>query len=253
MENLQGKVIPKEGVTLPVKWGDLGSQLTTTGTIDSQKFESLYTKRGGLNEEEKAFLYGKDYGNIKITPQNSQFLLNMFWAVGIGNKNAILEKGPMTDPQYGGAQGFASTGGWTIGKGNPMDHYSKHKMITLTEDQQKRVEEVSRNIYRPCCNNSTYFPDCNHGMAMLGLLELMASQGLSEEKMYENALIVNSYWFPDTYLTIGKYMKMKKSLDWEDVNPKEVLGINFSSRTGYSQIVSEITPAASSGGGGCSV
>ena len=42
---------------------------------------------------------------------------------------------------------------------------------------------------------------------MLGLLELMASQGLSEEEMYKYALIVNSYWFPDTYLAIAKYFE----------------------------------------------
>ena len=40
----------------------------------------------------------------------------------------------------------------------------------------KIVEEIAGNIYRPCCGNSTAFPDCNHGMAMLGLIELMVSQ-----------------------------------------------------------------------------
>ena len=100
-----------------------------------------------------------------------------------------------------------------------MDHYSKHQFITLTDKQQKLVEEVSKNIYRPCCNNSTYFPDCNHGMAMLGLLELMASQNINEREMYKNALKVNSYWFPTTYLTIAKYLDMN-GRDWDKTEPK---------------------------------
>ena len=59
-----------------------------------------------------------------------------------------------------------------------MNHYSMHRFIVLTPEQQALVEKVSKGIYRPCCGNSVYFPDCNHGMAMLGLLELMASQGV---------------------------------------------------------------------------
>ena len=103
----------------------------------------------------------------------------------------------MTDPKYGGAGNFASTGGWTLAQGDVMNHYSMHSFITLTPEQQVLVEKISKEIFRPCCNNSTYFPDCNHGMAMLGLLELMASQGTSEAEMYKIAKEVNSYWFPE--------------------------------------------------------
>ena len=123
-------------------------------------------------------------------------MLNMFWAFGLANKNDILEKGPMMDPQYGGAENFASTGGWTLAQGKAMDHYSMHKLIVLTPEQQKRVDDVSKNIYRPCCGNSTYFPDCNHGMAMLGILELGASQGQSKQELYATAKSVNDVWFP---------------------------------------------------------
>ena len=145
----------------------------------------------------------------------------------------------MMNPAYGGAGNFASTGGWTIAKGNAMEHYSKHKFFDLTSEQQALVDKVSRGIYRPCCGNPTSFPDCNHGMAMLGLLELMASQGVSEQDMWKTALVVNSYWFPDTYLTIATYMK-DKGIDWKDVNPQEILGINYSSAQGYKNIVSQV-------------
>ena len=246
----EAKVLPKNGITLPVRWDDLGKQMVETGVIDKDKFESLYAQRGGLGKDEINLLYGDRNGNLKIDEQNSGFLLNLLWALGLANKNPILEDGPMQDPQYGGdASRFASTGGWSLADGNVMDHYSKHALVTLTEKQQKLVELVSQNIYRPCCGNSTYFPDCNHGMAMLGLLELMASQGVSEEEMYKVALQVNSYWFPDTYLTIAKYFE-KRGVDWSEINPKEVLGSAYSSAKGYKQILSEVTPPQSRGGGG---
>ena len=125
--------------------------------------------------------------------------------------------------------------------------------FALTPEQQALVDKVSRGIYRPCCGNSVHFPDCNHGMAMLGLLELMASQGVGEQEMWEAALTVNSYWFPDTYLTLATYMK-GKGVAWKDVNPQEMLGIQYSSAQGYARIAAQVsTPASSGGGSGCAV
>src|SRR3989344_6627325 len=178
------EIIPKNGVELPVKWENLGKQLIESGAIDANKFETLYNQRGGLNNEDKNLLYGENNGNLKITSENSGYLLNLLWAFGLANKNEILENGPMTDSQYGGAGNFASTGGWTMSQGDTMNHYGKHQFINLTNEQQSLVKRVSKNIYRPCCGNSTYFPDCNHGMAMLGLLELLAANNISEKEIY---------------------------------------------------------------------
>lgn len=251
---LEQQVIPSKGVTLNVKWGDLGVKLTESGTIDADKFKSLYQQRDQLTNEDKNLLVGINNGKIKITNENSGYLLNLFWALGLANKNEILEKGEMVDPKYGGAGNFASTGGWTIAKGNAMDHYSKHTLLNLTPEQQALVDKVSRGIYRPCCGNSVHFPDCNHGMAMLGLLELMASQGATEQEMWNTALVVNSYWFPDTYLTIAKYME-GKGIDWKNVNPEEILGANFSSNQGFANISAQVTQPENTQqrGGGCDV
>ena len=251
---LEKEVLPNNGVTLPVVWGDLGSKLVDAGVIDAKKFEAIYQQRGTFSDEYKNLLLGTNNGKLKITSANSGYVLNLLWALGLGNKNAILEKGGMTDPRYGGAQKFASTGGWTIAQGNPMDHYSKHSFIVLTPEQQALVDKVSRGIYRPCCGNSVHFPDCNHGMAMLGLLELMASQGVSEQDMWSTALTVNSYWFPNNYMTIATYMK-SKGTDWKNVNPQEMLGANYSSSQGYANIASQVVaPQSQSGGGsGCGV
>ena len=147
-----------------------------------------------------------------------------------------------------GTDRFASTGGWTLAKGDIMNHYSAHGFIKLTLEQQRLVEDVSKNIYRPCCNNPTHFPDCNHGMAMLGFLELMASQNAGKEEMYRVALAVNSYWFPETYSAIAQFLQTK-NFDWRKAEPKDLLGYNFSSASGYQQILSELKPVNQGGGG----
>src|SRR3989344_37631 len=246
---IEQAVIPEKGIILPVVWGDLGKRLVENGVIDQEKFEQLYANRGGLDDDAKNLLMGRSNGKLLITKENANLLLNLLWAIGLGIKNEILEKGEMSDPRYGGAGKFASTSGWTLAKGDPMQHYSAHTLISLTPEQQKLVDEVSRNIFRPCCGNSTHFPDCNHGMAMLGLLELMASQGVSEKDMYKAALAVNSYWFPDTYLNIARYLE-SKDISWSKSDPKGVLSANFSSSAGYQAILKQIQPATGSGGGG---
>lgn len=250
---LEAKVLPTKGVVLPVKMGMLGSELVKSGAIDGERFRALYKDRGQFTAEYEQLLSGDNTKNLKISQDNAGYLLNMFWALGLANKNPILEA-EMMDPRYGGAGNFASTGGWTMAMGNGMDHYNMHAFITLTPDQQMLVDKVSRGIYRPCCGNSVHFPDCNHGMAMLGLLELMASQGSSEKEMWDAALVVNSYWFPDTYLTIATYMKNVKGIEWKNVDPQEVLGKEYSSSQGYAKIRSQVTAPASGGsGGGCGV
>src|SRR3989344_9451864 len=239
-----------EEVVLPVSWGDLGAKMIEAGVIDAEKFENLYGNE--LNEEAEQLLYGNNSGNLKITEQNSGILLNLLWAFGLGNKNEILESGPMTDVRYGGAGNFASTAGWILAKGDAMDHYSSYSFVVLTQEQQDLVERVSKGIYRPCCGNSTYFPDCNHGMAMLGFLELMASQGVSEKDIWKAALAVNSYWFPSTYLTIASYMK-SKGIEWKDINLQEILGVDYSSASGYQKIVSQMQPQTQKSGASCGV
>ena len=250
---LEESVAPSEGIEIPVTWGDLGRQMMAAGVIDQGKFEGLYNGRGGMTADMQAMLTGSNNGRIRMTRENSGAILNLLWALGLGNKNEILEQGEMMDPRFtGGPGGFASTGGWTLAQGGPMDHYSMHEFVTLTEDQQSLVERVAQGIYRPCCGNSVYFPDCNHGMAMLGLLELLASQGVGEAEMYQYGLAVNAYWFPETYLTIAKYLGAQ-GLSWQDAAPKEILGYDFSSSTGYQNIAAQVEPVQSGGGGGCGV
>ncbi|MEK7461747.1 MAG: hypothetical protein AAB586_01620 [Patescibacteria group bacterium] len=181
---------------LIVSWDDMGVQLVRAGVIDSEKFKAIYEGRGQFTNEYANLLFGEDDGQLEINKDNAGFVLNLLWALGLGNKSPVLEDGEMANPKYGGPQNFASTAGWTMAKGDVMDHYNAHRFINLTAEQEKSVARVAQSIYRPCCGNSAYFPDCNHGMAMLGFLELTASQGATEKEMYNSALVLNSFWFP---------------------------------------------------------
>ena len=231
----QNEISPENGIELPVKWGDKVAMMMESGVIDGSKLP-----------------YDTSNGNLVINSQNSQAMLNMLWAFGLGNKNPILENGPMMDPRYGRAGNFASTGGWTLARGNAMTHYSMHKFITLTQEQQELVERVAKNIYRPCCDNSTYFPDCNHGMAMLGLLELMASQGATESEMYKTALQVNIFWFPDQYEVVRTFI-VSQNIDWNAVDPKKILGVEYSSASGFQNVLSQAQPQEKKNGTSCGI
>lgn len=243
-------VIPAGGVVLPITWGNLGQRMITDGVIDEKKFRALF--EGGLTNTENQMLSGNSDQPIVMNEQNSRYILDLLWAFGLANKNDILDNGEMVSKEYGGAGNFASTGGWSLARGAGMDHYSMHDYVTLTPKQQALVDTVSRSIYRPCCGNSTHFPDCNHGMAMLGLLELMAQNGANEKEMYSVALKVNSFWFPQTYIDLATYFK-EQGKEWDQVDAKMVLGANYSSSQGYQKTRQKIKslPKPASGGGGC--
>jgi len=238
-------------VELPINWGDLGRQLQKNGTIDRAKFDQLYAGRGGMHPDLAKLLDTEVTSPVMLTEENSGELLNLFWAFGLANKNPILEEGPMSDPRYGGAGRFASTGGWDLSAGDSMNHYSAYQLVVLTPDQQALVEEVSRNIYRPCCDNPTHFPDCNHGMALLGLLELMAANDVGEEELYRMALLVQQKWFPETYRDIREYARIKR-LPVEFITAKRFLGRDYSSASGYARVRADLAPSLFESGTQCS-
>ncbi|MBI2621202.1 MAG: hypothetical protein HYW63_00960 [Candidatus Levybacteria bacterium] len=248
---LQNKVI-KDSYVLNIKWADLGRRMVEDGVIDKVKLAQAVTGGDELPKDlDKYFEEGQD--QIEVNLENSQFWVDILWGLGLANRNRILEEGEMmveSDPSI-----FASTGGWSLGVGDPMDHYSGHSYITLSKDQQKAVSEIAGSIYRPCCGNSTAFPDCNHGMAMLGLIELMVSQGKSQEEIYKAALALNTYWFPDTYLDIAYFFE-ENGREFAKVSPKELLSKTFSSSDGYGVVrerVGQIPwPSLDGEGGSCS-
>jgi hypothetical protein len=252
-EELIAKILPPEGYNTGLKWDDLGKRLVEIGAIDQERFLDLYRQRSGDVSDFTAILEGTSDEYIYINEWNANFVLNVLWALGLAQSSKVLNEGMMMSFEDGPG-GFASTGGWTMARGHAMDIYGKHDLIPLTDTQQDLTYQIAGNIYRPCCNNSTAFPDCNHGMAMLGLIELMVYKGYSEEEIYQAALAFNSFWFPETYITIATFMKDRHELEWENTDARLALSANFSSGSGYSSIQAQVQNQPNfGGGGGCGV
>jgi hypothetical protein len=201
----------------------------------------MMASNDALTSDQVTILQDGSQKQITITAENAHSLLNFFWAVGLANKNPILTEGPMVKTGSGQVERFASTGGWTLATKPMMELYAGMDLIPLTAEQQRRVEEVAAVVYRPCCNNATLFPDCNHGMAMLGLLELMASQNATTDQMFEAAKYVNAYWFPQQALEIALYLKASQNIDFSDADPRAVVGNTFSSASGACKVHESIT------------
>ncbi len=251
-ELLAEKVLPNAGYTVNIKWGDIGKKLVESGAIDLAKFKENY--KDPQYEDVMKYLTETQDRGITITQQNSYFWINTLWALGLVQKSDVLDKGVMGTQYKKEVGNFASTGGWTLGTKAATKLFSSKQILPLTEEQQQMVMRIAGNIYRPCCGNSTAFPDCNHGMAMLALIQLMVSQGQSESEIYKAALAANSYWFGQTYMDLAYYFKTKQGLDWDKVDPKTVLGQQYSSAQGYQATKKEIegvAPQQPKSGGGC--
>lgn len=226
-----------DSYALPVSYKDIGPQLLAAGTIDYDRFAQVYREAGQpLTQEQQNILRKGSDVPIVINHENAYFLLNYFWALGLTNQNIVLTEGPMVQNGNGDIERFASTGGWTLATKSIKDIYASTPIISLTSEQQARLEEVAYGVYRPCCNNPTAFPDCNHGMAMLGLLELMASQDASVDEMFEAAKYVNAFWFPQQTTEIALVFKHAKGQDFVKTDPREFVGPNFSSAGGFQAV-----------------
>lgn len=238
---LYEQINPKGGYNLSISYGNLGPQLLASGVIDYDAFAAIYQNAGrALTVEQIEALKNGSDQEIVINSQNAYYLLNFFWAVGLANRNTILTEGPMIQNSGGKFENFASTGGWSLATEPVMELYSSLDLIPLTEEQQKLVEEVAKGLYRPCCDNSTHFPDCNHGMAMLGILELMASKGATADEMFEAAKYINAYWFPQQTLEIALYLQANQGIDFADADPRFIVGKGISSSSGAEMVHADL-------------
>lgn len=248
-------VLPKDGFQSKIVLGDSIVRLVEAGVIDTEKFLAIYKDSGGLPRELKDVLEKPSDKPILLTAANAPYYVNLLWPIGLSNYMEGNRQGSI-----GGESvfGFASTGGWTIGTAeNGGSYFNKFTIVPLTPDQEALVIKIAQNSYRSCCDNSTFFQDCNHGSALLGLLALGASQGLSEEELWKEALAFNSFWFPDTYISTALYFKAVKNTEWKDVDASVVMGKEYSSGSGSYRIKSEIAripnliPQQGSGGANC--
>ena len=251
VNDLMALVAPHEGYTVKISWGDTGKELVSAGGIDLQKYTQNYTSE--KDKQLLAYLTESNMDTITINRENAYFWVNTLWALGLTDQSNVLTDGVMGTEYKNDVGGFASTGGWTLGVKPGKDLFASSEIIPLTSEQEEQVMRVAENVYRPCCGNSVAFPDCNHGMAILGLLSLMARDGYSDEEMYEAALAFNSYWFTSTYVDLAYYFQTKENTSWGKVDPKRALSADFSSAMGYQKIKQQIgtIPGTQTGGASC--
>ncbi|HEC13727.1 MAG TPA: hypothetical protein ENI80_10875 [Acidiferrobacteraceae bacterium] len=251
LSKLARDVLPLQGRIIDVHFGDSIQRLVEAGVIAPQKFKAIYAKRGGVPAWMEELLTKPSSAPITMSFQSAPYLLNLLWPLGVATQTRFNTRSRLNGPNVGR---YASTGGWTLGKASRGGGYfNKVAAVDLNPAQEAVILEAAKHCYRPCCNNSTFFQDCNHGSALLGLYELAASQGASENDLYKIGLIANSYWYPDEYVEMAYFFQKLKSTPWPRLAPKMVLGKTYSSFAGWQKnvhkplITAGLVPSAQSG------
>jgi hypothetical protein len=230
-EEAVAKVIPESGFQSQIALKNSILQLIDYSVIDRGKFFALARQRGAPPPELGNVLSEPSEDPILLTRENAASYVNLLWPVGLSNRMI----GNFASPLNGDSLfNFASTAGWTLGGAdNGGTYFNAFPIVRLTPAQERLVIRMANSTYRPCCDNSTFFQDCNHGSALLGLLQLGASQGLQETELYREALAFNSFWFPDNYVRTALWFKVFRATDWPDVEPAEILGFQYSALSSW--------------------
>lgn len=222
---------------LGVPFGRLGPELIAAGAIEPEAFEEVYRRAGQpLTQMQRRILLEGSDQTIVLDQPNAYFLLNLLWALGLTNDNRILTRGPMLQSGLSKVGGYASTGGWRLGRKPPLELYASAPLVTLTEAQQARLSEVAEGVYRPCCDNPTSFPDCNHGMAMLALLELLAARDFDTGSLFTAAKAANQFWYPTETLRLATYLKATQGVEYGQADARQAMGRELFSISGYRRV-----------------
>lgn len=236
-EQAMATAVPSAGHQSKAVLGDSIVRLVREGVIDPQKMEALYAQRGGIPAELKEAMAAPSQRPIVITRENAGVYVNMLWPVGLANRLAANSESPIRGKNL---YSYASTGGWNLGKeSNGGAYFNKFAIVELSAAQERLVLKVARQSFRPCCDNSTFYQDCNHGSALLGLLALGASQGLGEEELFREALAFNAFWFPHHYAHTALYLKAVRGTQWRDADPRALMSASLSSGSGWAANVGQ--------------
>jgi hypothetical protein len=221
------QVTPKKGITINAVWGNVVQDMIKKGVLDVNKLRATLQQRYGIQlgpEEEKILTTPNLNEKITINSDNAVFLMYIFGILAKHNNNPIIHNSPFKIPRI-----FSDAG---------RDGWGDVDLITLTPEQQAIVEYTSSNSYRPCCGQPTSRPDCTHGFSLLGLQELMASQGFSKEEIFKASVVFNSYWFPANYIYDAIYFKVAENKDWHQVDPAVIMSRDYSSISGAMKVQS---------------
>ena len=95
-------------------------------------------------------------------------------------------------------------------------------------------------------------------MALLGLLELMASQAATADEMFLAVKQVNAFWFPDQMLEVATYFQAVEGKSFDAVDARQAVSSQYFSGSGFAQthqalLEKGLLPQATSGGQSCGV
>lgn len=224
--------------------GPLLRQLVEAEILDTLKLRTALERSGNpLTDRQRRVLAGADIPLV-MTPSNAGFLLNTLWTLGLANRNPVLTRGPMFTRSSGRIGRFASTGGWRLGPVPAAGVYASLPLMPLSPAQQKRLENVVRRVSRPCCDNSTHLPDCNHGMAMLGLLTLLTAQGADANALFRAAHAANQVWFAAQSGHIAAYLDAHRP-GW---TAEAAVSRELASGSGHARLMARLAGEGSAGG-----
>lgn len=230
--NFFEQVTPEAGIDTGVTFGDAIPRLIAAGALDPQKLK-LSTRSSPAWVAR--LLAAPSTERIVFTRDTAPYLVNLLWPLGLANRARFNNESPINTKNL---SGFASTGGWTLGRETDGSvYFNKVAAVPLTEKQEILALGIAQHSFRPCCDNSTYFQDCNHGSALLGLIELAVSQGMTSAAAYRIALAANAYWFPEQYAKTALYFWSFEHRPWNYIPPDGILGANFSSLSGWKRNV----------------
>ncbi len=228
-------------------WGNVINEMVSANALNG----SLMSKYA-VNTRQIGAINGTSNDDIFIDSANSTFDLYALWALGMNNENPIINNGTIMD--FGGdPYSLASTGGYApLGK----LQLGNLSLIKLTASEQALVLDIADNTYRPCCNNPASFPDCNHGAAQLGLIEIMAAHGSNSSSIYNALEKFNEINYPEQYAEIAAYLNSTQGISMDAVPAETILGRNFSSYAGSAAIHQYLAskgllPPSGSGGSSC--
>jgi len=217
---------PPNGYTLPVQYGQMGPKLLEAGVIDIAVLKQYFQQTGQvLSDKEIELLIRGSQEPVVINHQNASYLLTLFWGLGLANQNPIFDISPI--PQ---------ASDWTLGRKSGSDLFSSTVILKLSPDQQARVEELARAVYRPCSDVATLSPDNKYSIAMLGLLEFMASQNVSSDEMFSTVKQVNAFWFPQQTLEQAIFFVATQLKDYANVDSRLIASRQYFSATGFRQL-----------------
>lgn len=230
-----GAILPWAGYSSSIALKDSIVRLIAAGVIDLEKYLSFKGGEANFSKAWLAMLHEPTEDPIHLSSDNAAEFVDILWPVGLANRLAANAEGSIGGPDV---DTLASTGGWGLGHAESGGQYfNAEDIVDLTDEQAELAVRVAKSTFRPCCDNSTFFQDCNHGSALFGVLQLGAAQGLDEAELYREALAFNSFWFPGTYVVTALYFKVVKHTEWHEVDPRVVMGEQFSTASGWTNNV----------------